>query len=53
MTAGAGPVGIPRLRKGIIALPEAALLAVSGPATPSIRPLPNSSGRFASRFSVM
>ena len=42
--AVAGMEGIPRTRSGIIALPVVALLAVSGPATPSILPVPNASG---------
>ncbi len=54
ITAVAGPVGIPSCQKRDHgALPEAALLAVSGPATPSMRPVPNSSGLLASRFSAM
>ena len=36
--------GIPRVRRGMKAPPVAALLAVSGPATPSIIPVPNFSG---------
>ena len=34
-----------------MAPPVAALFAASGPATPSMRPEPNSSGRLAKRFS--
>ena len=36
-----GLTGIPRLRRGIKVPLEAALLAASGPATPSIVPVPN------------
>lgn len=52
MVAVAGDDGMPRARNGIIAPPVAALFAASGPATPSIRPVPNSSGCFDRRFSM-
>ena len=42
---------MPSERSGTSAPVAAALLAASGPATPSIAPLPNSSGCFASFFS--
>src|SRR5690606_24730084 len=45
--------GIPRVRSGINAPPDAALLADSGPATPSIAPLPNRSGCLLHFFSRM
>ncbi|SIG57181.1 Uncharacterised protein [Mycobacteroides abscessus subsp. abscessus] len=45
--------GMPRLKRGTIAPPTPALFAASGPATPSIAPLPNSSFRFEIRFSMM
>jgi hypothetical protein len=44
--------GIPRARRGIIAPPVAALLAVSGAATPSIMPVPNFSGCFENLTAV-
>ena len=37
---------------GIMAVPVVALLAVSGPATPAIAPLPNCSGFLENRFSM-
>ena len=43
--------GIPKVISGMNAPPAAALLADSGPATPSIAPWPNRSGVFDSRFS--
>ena len=43
--------GMPSVISGMNAPPAAALLAASGPATPSIAPLPNRSGDFDSRFS--
>ena len=52
MVAVAGDEGMPSARNGIIAPPVAALFAASGPATPSMRPVPNSSGRFDRRFSI-
>ena len=48
-----GPNGMPSANRGMKADCVAELLAVSGPATPSIAPLPNSSGCFESRFSTM
>ena len=42
---------MPRTSRGIIEVPVVALFAVSGPATPSILPLPNSSGNLDSFFS--
>ena len=38
--------GMPSVSSGMNAPPAAALLAASGPATPSIAPLPNVSGVF-------
>ncbi len=43
--------GIPSVKRGIMAPPEAALLADSGPATPAIFPLPNESGSLLNFFS--
>ena len=43
--------GMPSVISGMNAPPAAALLADSGPATPSIAPWPNRSGVFDSRFS--
>ncbi len=51
-SAMTGVKGMPRDISGMKAEPAAALLAVSGPATPSMAPLPNSSGCLDSRFSV-
>ena len=45
--------GTPSANIGTIAPAEAALLADSGPATPSIAPLPKRDGSFASFFSAM
>ena len=45
-------VGIPRVRSGTSTPVAEALFAASGPATPSIAPLPNSSGCFVNFFSV-
>ena len=44
--------GMPRLKSGMKPLVDAALLADSGPAMPSIAPLPNSFGCFENRFSA-
>ena len=44
--------GIPNVSKGIIAPPDAALFADSGPATPAICPVPNFSGVLLNFFSV-
>jgi hypothetical protein len=46
-----GPVGIPKLNRGIKLVCAAALFALSGPATPSTAPLPNFSGVFEIFFS--
>ena len=43
---------MPSTSSGIIALPVVALLAVSGPATPSISPVPNVSGSVESLLST-
>ena len=45
--------GTPSANMGTIAPAEAALLADSGPATPSIAPLPRREGSCASFFSAM
>ena len=45
-------VGIPSVNKGINTPAAAALFAASGPATPSMAPLPNSSECLESFFSV-
>ena len=50
--AVAGIEGMPSASSGIIAVPVTALLAVSGPATPAIAPLPNSSGCLENFFST-
>ncbi len=47
----AAPLGMPRVNIGTMAPPAAALSAVSGPATPSIMPVPNFSGSFETAFS--
>ena len=52
MTAVIGPVGMPSASIGTNAPVAAALLADSGPATPSIAPLPNRSGCFDMRRST-
>src|SRR5882724_3135236 len=44
--------GMPRVSRGMNAPPAAALLAASGPATPSIAPAPNRSGCRDTRFST-
>ncbi|PLC11761.1 hypothetical protein AUQ48_05315 [Kocuria flava] len=44
--------GIPRVSSGMKELVAAALLAVSGPATPSTAPRPKRSGRSARFFSI-
>ena len=44
--------GMPSVRSGMKAPPAAALLADSGPATPSMAPLPNRSGYLDARFST-
>ena len=45
-------LGVLQQTFGIMAVPVTALLAVSGPATPAIAPLPNCSGCRESRFST-
>ena len=50
--AVAGIEGMPSASNGIMAVPVMALLAVSGPATPAMAPLPNVSGRLERRFST-
>jgi len=52
ITAGIGPEGTPSASMGTKAPDVAELLADSGPATPATAPLPNSSGRLASRRST-
>ncbi len=42
--------GMPSVSSGMKAPPAAALLAASGPATPSMAPLPNAPGRFEMRL---
>ena len=49
--AVAGEKGMPSDNSGTIAPAVAPLLADSGPATPSIMPVPNFSGVFDTRFS--
>ncbi len=44
--------GMPSVSSGTMAPPVEALLADSGPATPSMAPLPNCSGCLEKRFSV-
>ena len=51
--AAVADVGSPSVKSGTSVPAAEALLAASGPATPSIAPLPNSSGCFDSFFSVM
>src|ERR687898_87142 len=51
MIAAVEDVGMPSVSSGTSTPATAELLAASGPATPSIAPLPNSSGFFASFFS--
>ena len=54
MTAAVAVTGRPSASSGTNVPAAEALLAASGPATPSIAPLPNSSPVLgASRFSVM
>src|SRR5690349_20478519 len=45
--------GIPSASKGTMLPPALALLAASGPATPSIAPFPNSDGFFEALRSVL
>src|SRR5262249_43948479 len=51
-TAVIGLVGMPRASNGTKAPVEAALFAVSGPATPATAPLPNSLGCFDTLRSI-
>ena len=44
--------GMPKVSNGTNEPTEAALFADSGPATPSMAPLPNISGVLDSRFSI-
>jgi len=50
--AAVADVGMPSVSSGTSTPVDAALLAASGPATPSMAPLPNSSGCFDSFFSA-
>src|SRR5215510_5353420 len=50
--AAVADVGIPSVRRGTSTPVAAALFAASGPATPSMAHLPNSSGCLVSFFSV-
>ena len=50
--AAVAEVGRPRVSSGTSTPAAEALFAASGPATPSIAPLPNSSGCLDSRFST-
>jgi hypothetical protein len=52
ITAAVALVGSPRVSIGTSVPAAEALLVASGPATPSIAPLPNSSGCLDRRFSV-
>ena len=52
MIAAVAVVGRPSVRSGSSVPAAEALLAASGPATPSMAPLPNSSGCLDSFFSV-
>ena len=52
MIAAVAVVGMPRVSSGTRPPAAEALFVASGPATPSIAPLPNSSGCLDSRFSV-
>ncbi len=51
MIAAVAEVGNPSVSSGTSTPAAEALLAASGPATPSIAPLPNSSGCLVSFFS--
>ncbi|MNY53873.1 hypothetical protein D3C86_1896720 [compost metagenome] len=53
ISAMVGLPGMPSRSVGMNAVCEAALLADSGPATPSTAPLPNRSGSLATLFSSM
>ena len=50
ISAMTGWAGMPSVRSGMKEVCAAALLALSGPATPSIAPLPNSDLREPDRF---
>jgi hypothetical protein len=50
MIAAVAVVGSPSVNSGTSVPAAEALLAAPGPATPSIAPLPNSSGFLAKRF---
>src|SRR5918995_2715094 len=50
--AAVADVGMPSVKSGTSAPVTEALFAASGPATPSIAPLPNSSGCLVNLFSV-
>ena len=52
ITAAVALVGRPSASIGVSVPAAEALLAASGPATPSMAPCPNSSGCLESRFSV-
>jgi hypothetical protein len=52
MMAAVAVVGRPSVRSGTSVPAAEALLAASGPATPSMAPWPNSSGWREKRFSV-
>src|SRR6186997_257698 len=51
--AAVADVGIPKVNKGTRTPVAEALFAASGPATPSMAPLPNSSGCLESFFSTV
>ena len=53
MSAMAAPAGMPRVSIGMKCVSAAALLAASGPATPSMAPRPNRDGSRASVFSTV
>ena len=53
MTAAVADVGMPSVSSGTSTPENEALFAASGPATPSIAPLPNSSRCFERRFSYV
>ena len=53
ISAISGCDGMPSVRSGMNEVCAPALLALSGPATPSMAPLPKRDGSFASRFSSM
>ena len=53
ISAITGLAGMPSVSSGMKQVCAPALLADSGPATPAIAPLPNSSGVFERRFSTV